>query len=300
MRCGCASDWWSAGGLLVAEDDRSSDRVNDSGAEVHGTGGLEWTSACTLGLSCTDCHGDAWTATQALSNWPALQASDDGVALTLRDGRTLAVPQVIDALAEGHAAFNPATQQAMGVREDGTSHLDNLECSNGHFGSLSSCCGCHVEVDLAGEGRSLSTGDLGGGAVLEVKDRIALHDLVVVAGPSGKLAPSMPTRLTMSLKSLDTVSSVTDHPRQFIGDDGPQIGFGQRAIHPHTIRRCRSLQACNRCHSEGSADAPDNVALLDLTFGHGTDRLVREVCDVVSGDLSCSDDGTWPPPARLP
>lgn len=260
------------------------------GADVHGTGGLESSATCTPGLSCTDCHGDARAAAKALSNWPALEASDDGVAIVLRDGRTLAVPQVINAVTDGHASFNPAAQQAMGVREDGTSHLDNVECATCHSGWLSSCYGCHVEVDLAGEGRSLTTGALSGGAVLEVKDRIALHDLVLVAGPSGKLAPSMPTRLVMSLNSFDTASPITDHPRRFMGEDGPQIGFGQRAIHPHTIRRRSSFQACNRCHSEGTSDTPDNAALLNLTFGHGTDRFVREVCDVVSGDGSCSDD----------
>jgi len=124
-----------------------------------------------------------------------------------------------------------------------------------------------------------------------------LNDLVLMKNTEGMIAPSMPAeRFFMDVlwsdpeKPGSTTPLYTKKPRTWMGKDGRVYpAFGQRAFNPHTTRRRSQFMACDRCHSVGSVDKPENSVLLDLTYGFGTQRVPEDACDV-SNDVCATDD----------
>ena len=47
--------------------------------------------------------------------------------------------------------------------------------------------------------------------------------------------------------------------------------------------------ACDRCHSVGSVEQPDNAVLLDITHGFGSQRFPFVGCDISNTDYSCDE-----------
>ena len=92
----------------------------------------------------------------------------------------------------------------------------------------------------------------------------------------------------MTLLGSDGEPHFTSKPRTFKFENGDKIaGFGQRTFNPHTTRRRSQFMACDRCHSVGSVEDPENAVLLDITFGFGSQRFPQEACDVTNDDPSC-------------
>src|SRR5690606_39253672 len=131
----------------------------------------------------------------------------------------------------------------------------------------------HVEVDLTESAADLLSGDLEPGTPRGRPMGVATQDLVLLWNQHGKLAPSMPAERMFYTLVEDAPGGAA--PRFA---DAPRA-FGQRAIDPHTTRRRSAFMACDRCHTAGELDDPDNAALLDLTHGFGTPRYDVAACD---------------------
>lgn len=256
--------------------------------DAHGDGRLKGRGSCAVTVRCEDCHGSVRKAATAADHSATYER--DG-ALYLKTGagdKELGVPQSVDSVTPGHPRYSPLAAQLKGVGEDGFTHADQLECVTCHSGWMPSCYGCHVDVDLAQEQAYQTTGILQSGRITEGRRWVQLNDLVLMRAASGKYAPSMPAeRLFMSLFGAD--DGFSSKPRTTALPDGRTIaGFGQRPIDPHTTRRRSAFMACDRCHSVGDPAAPENDALLRITFGFGTERFPQAACDVTNEDKSCN------------
>lgn len=261
-----------------------------SGGEVHGSGHLVATAWCAPErATCAGCHGSADAAAAVGTERYALTERDGAVVLTTRrGGLELEVPQIVDLDQPGHEA----------------PHLDTLACETCHSGWLPSCYGCHASVDLMAAEAADTTGVQTAGRTTTSSGPVALHDLVLVRGQDGLIVPSMPAeRLFLTLTVEDPTIfeptpkvTVLNAPRSRLDAEGAvEVTFGQRAIHPHTVRRRSAFMACDRCHSVGDPAAPSNKVLLDLTHGFGTQRYPQQACDIEDAGMEgCVEGG----PAR--
>ncbi|RMF13711.1 MAG: hypothetical protein D6761_10655 [Candidatus Dadabacteria bacterium] len=269
--------------------------------EIHGDGHLYGDLGCAISVQCSDCHGDARTRAKIENSAHALTAADGNIILTTKVSRKkLVVPQVLDAITPGHPRFSALAASAMGIWPDGRSHTDELECDTCHSDWMPNCYGCHVTVDLDRTARYQTTGREVPGAPSGSRRHVALHDLVLMRNTRGRIAPSMPAErffLTLTGTAFpEGYRPITDAPRTFVLPDGRKLaGFGQRPVHPHTVRRRGSFSACDRCHSVGSAEAPENATLLDISFGFGSNRFLFTGCDVTNAIDTCgpNDRTTW-------
>jgi len=309
------------GALLRDEDDRNGfdetppdvhfeagmDCVDCHGAaEVHGTGHIGGDQTCeTGGTRCEDCHGDVRRAADLRLTRHALTRRADGAIIltTRRSGRELVVPQTRDALDPRSPHHNPEAVRAKGVSDDDWSHADAIECSTCHAGWMPSCYGCHVELDLAGTGRYLTTAAIVPGKITTTLLHSAANDQVVVWNSRGKLQGSMPAeRLFTSLFIAapgGSTPAFTMVPRAMPTAEGHRLAFGQRPIDPHTTRRTSRFAACDRCHATlpDGTGVPANQPLLDLTYGFGTHRFDVLACALEASPEAgeCGPDATRTP-----
>ncbi|MCA9517141.1 MAG: hypothetical protein KC635_19505, partial [Myxococcales bacterium] len=265
------------------------------GADVHGDGHLAADLQCASKATCEGCHGTARARVALSPSRPRLFERDGRVFLrTVAAGVELEVPQVVDAVTPGSPRFTERAAVAMGVAASGASHTDSVACATCHSAFVPSCYGCHVTVDLTEADVYQATGATVPGRVTAERGAVALYDLVLMRDETGRYAPSMPAeRLFVTLLEPDgaggRVARFRERPRAFTTDDGRVIaGFGQRAVSPHTIQRTSQLGNCDRCHAVGSAADPENAALLDLTYGFGTDRFDVVACPP-GDDAPCDD-----------
>ncbi len=268
-------------------------------AEVHGSGHIGADRTCETGVTrCEDCHGDVRREADLRLTRHALTRRSDGAIIltTRRTGRVLVVPQTRDALDPRSPRYDADAVRAKGVSADDWSHADSIECSTCHAGWMPSCYGCHVELDLSGTGRYLTTAAIVPGAIETTMLHSAAHDQVIVWNARGKLQGSMPAeRLFTSLFIAapgGSTPAFTMVPRTRFTPDGPRTAFGQRPIDPHTTRRTSRFAACDRCHATApDADGvPGNQTLLDLSYGFGTHRFDVLACDVAA-DPSAGECG---------
>ncbi len=267
--------------------------------DVHGDSHLYADTQCAVTSGCEDCHGSVRERAKADPKRNTMFEKDGKLFLETKfTKKTLEVPQTIDSLKPGSLA-----ELAMGVNADGFSHTDNVECYTCHAAWMPSCYGCHVEVDLTRDSAYHTTGVQVPGKSSGFREWVVLNDMVLIQNSAGKLAPSMPAeRFFMSLfkedpdaapgdKNAPAVPVFEGKPRTFTFPDGRTIaGFGQRAFNPHTTRRKSQFMACDRCHSAGSKDAPTNKVLMDVTHGFGSQRFMREGCDVSNDVEGCGPD----------
>ena len=270
-------------------------------AEVHGSGHIGADRTCEPAVTrCEDCHGDVRRAADLRLTRLALTRRPDGaiVLTTRRTQKELVVPQTRDALDPRHPRYDPDAARAKGVDDDDWSHADAIECSTCHSGWMPSCYGCHVELDLAGTGRYLTTAAIVPGALTTTMLGGALNDQTLLWNARGKLQGSMPAeRLFLSLASAGEGGSTprfTMAPRSIAGAPS----FGQRPIDPHTTRRESAFAACDRCHAvPDEAGGLANEGLLDVTHGFGSHRFEVLACDLASHP-DCAPDAP-PIPYRL-
>jgi hypothetical protein len=272
--------------------------------EIHGDGHLYADTQCIVKTRCEDCHGTVRQHAVPAGGRDNLFLRDGQVWLRGKvTGLEWPVTQVKDLVTAGHEKYSADADEAMGVGANGRSHTDSVECYTCHAGWAPNCYGCHVDVDLTRQARVQTTGALTDGYPAGSRKYVALNDLILMWNASGKLAPSMPAeRFFMTVQARDEQASaaqgrlvkkkvINTEPRAFTLPSGEVMpGFGQRAFNPHTTRRRSTFMACNRCHSVGSATAPDNGVLLDLTHGFGTQRFPFLGCDIQNEDRSCNPD----------
>jgi hypothetical protein len=272
--------------------------------EVHGNGHLYADTQCAIKTECTDCHG---TVRDYASFGPERDNMFwEGETLFLQTRVTdklLTVPQSKDIVTPGKPGYSLAAAEAMGVNESGFSHTDELECYTCHAGWAPNCYGCHVTIDLTKATRYQTTGIEAPGQPSGRRRWMALYDNVLMRNTDGMIAPSMPAeRFFMTIVDADPDAEVTEgktpkktlvdsSPRTFTFEDGRTIaGFGQRAFNPHTTRSRSVFMACDRCHTVGNIEAPDNEVLLDITHGFGSQRFPEEACDVTKPEEGCAPD----------
>ena len=258
--------------------------------EMHGDGHLYADTQCTVQTECTDCHGTAKSRATIDPERDNFFERDGLFYLKTKvTNLELYVPQVKDAITPSSPFYNVSAAEAMGNEK----HMGELECYTCHAGWLPSCYGCHVTLDMTREKRYQNTGESIAGHPSGTRQWVALNDLILIRNTDGLIAPSMPAeRFTMTVLDKDEEAkdesgvipkkTIMDRkPRTFTFDDGRTIaGFGQRAFNPHTTRRVSQFMACDRCHSVGDPNAPDNATLLDITHGFGSERFPLKACDV--------------------
>lgn len=262
------------------------------GSELHGDGHLYGETTCATVITCEDCHG---TASSYASPPPTLRHVDGTagqlVLATKVSGKTLPIPQVKDAVTPGHPRYSEHAVLAKGTGGEASfSHSEVVACQTCHSGWAPSCYGCHVEVDIARSAPYLTSGiTLPGEPSVTRRGPLRTQDLVLMWNASGRLGLSLPERLLMRVVNGDR-ELTPEQPRTFETSTGRVMaGFGQRTWDPHTTRRRGPFMACDRCHSVGDTAAPDNAALLDLTYGLGSERFALELCDVTNADQTCGD-----------
>jgi hypothetical protein len=279
-----------------------------TGADVHGNGHITADTQCAVVSECTDCHGTVRAyATPNLALRNNFFERDGGFFLKTRlSGLELAVPQTKDTVTPGAPGYTLAAAESMGVNANGFSHADTLECYTCHAGWAPSCYGCHVDIDLTRQAPYHTTGALTDGYPAGNRRWIQHNDLVLMRDVDGLLAPSMPAeRFFMNVLIKDEGASadagrlvkkklIEAEPRTFRFPGGRTIaGFGQRAFNPHTTVRKSQFMACDRCHPVADADAAPNQALLDITWGFGSQRFPQPGCDVSNADPSCDKATDW-------
>lgn len=268
--------------------------------DVHGNGHLYADTQCAVSVRCETCHGSARERAQIVDGGPALEERDGQLILRTKiTGLELPVAQVVDLVTPGQPGYSPVAEQSMGVDASGFSHTDQVECYTCHSAWIPSCYGCHVEVDFSASARYQTNGLLLPGRPSGSRSYVALNDLVLMQNPHGKMAPSMPAeRFFMTVVGVEQdtegnplPSPIRAKPRVFTDSEGnTRPGFGQRTFNPHTVRSRSQFMACDRCHSVGEAENPDNQVLLDITHGFGSQRFPFDGCNVVNEDQSCDPD----------
>lgn len=273
-------------------------------SDVHGDGHIYADTQCAVSSECTDCHGTVYAYASVGPERDHIFERDGKLFLRTKvTNLELEIPQTLDSVTPGHPRHNARAELAMGVNESGFSHTDQVECYTCHAAWIPSCYGCHVTVDLTQLEAYDTTGVEHPGKSFGTRRWVQLNDLVLMRNTDGLIAPSMPAeRFFMTLLALDEEESekqnktvkralIDSSPRLFVEESGRRMaGFGQRTFNPHTTRRRSQFMACDRCHSVGDADAPDNVVLLDITHGFGSERYPQEACDVTNMDESCDRD----------
>ena len=279
--------------------------------EVHGNGHLYADTQCAIKTECTDCHGTVREYAKPGPERDNMFWEGETLYLQTRvTDKLLTVPQSMDIVTPGKPGYTLAAAEAMGVNESGFSHTDELECYTCHAGWAPNCYGCHVTIDLSKSTRYQTTGAQAPGQPSGSRRWMALYDMVLMRNTDGMIAPSMPAeRFFMTVVDADPDAEVTEgktakktlfesKPRTYTFADGRTIaGFGQRAFNPHSTRSRSVFMACDRCHTVGDVESPDNLTLLDITHGFGSQRFMQEGCDVTNEDPSCdrsTDFTTYP------
>ena len=262
--------------------------------DVHGDGHLYNDTKCAVSVRCEDCHGDARSRALVEGSAQAIREMGDAIVLDTKvTGLTLEIPQVLDSITMGHPRYTDAAAQSMGVSAEGTSHLDEVECSTCHSGWTPSCYGCHVTVDMTKDKSYHANGESAPGAPSASRRWVSLFDMVLMRNIDGKISGSQPAErffMTIYDELADGTKGpvVENSPRVFTDVNGHVMaGFGQRTVDPHTTQRRSQFMACDRCHSSGSTAAPTNQVLLDITFGFGSDRYLFDACDIEVQGTRC-------------
>ena len=248
-------------------------------AEVHGDGHLYSDTQLATEIRCESCHGtvdDEATGETAWGN-PVEQFArgDDGEwVLTSRDGtRTWIAPQVVHSVDPDSADYSSRADNAMGRREDGFSHTDNIACETCHAAWLPSCYGCHVTLDFGGMGRLQTTGEETPGRPSGDRWWVVTDDLVLMHKPNGQIGLSMPAeRFFLTVRSGRDEVYLDQIPRRRSADS-EFPAFGQRTVQPHTIQSGSRFADCTSCHIKADGS---NEALIRIAVGFGSDRFVVE------------------------
>lgn len=267
-------------------------------SDAHGPSNATERGSCAVSVKCVDCHGTIRTRATPVAHLPRLQTDSTEVSLKLAiGGDLLRVPQLVDAIDPESQHYNPLAAEVMGPRSDGRSHTDDIACQTCHAAWVPSTYGQFATVDLGKEQASEITGILTAGEVTISPGRIATNDLVLGLDTAGKLRPTVPSgRWFYTLLPPSSAPGIIPKPvfetvpLSHVQNGLAVARFGQRPVDPHTTTRRSGFAACNRCHSEGSVEAPLNDSLMNITFGIGSDRFVVSACNVEGDNTEISAD----------
>lgn len=251
--------------------------------ELHGDGRLHSTAKGQLDVTCTDCHGTVRARITPGDDGRFRTAARGSVLRHLEqdaegriwligktDGARHPVKQIADVLAE--RPDEPGLQAAMGVRADGTSHTDTMECWTCHTAWRPNCFGCHVTLDERFTGRDHQSGldvvgEASGARVFQALDFLALG--VNGRGRIDTLCPSM----QILFEWIDESGATRMRDRSRVTAAG-QRGYGWMPTFAHTVRP--AARPCTQCHPD---DLDSNTARVRETYGFGNPARGFELTD---------------------
>ncbi len=254
------------------------------GGDVHGDGNLYVAERYQVGIRCEDCHGTVRAALEEdldglfknSKGFPLKRMYRNGegaVVLSLASSEgELPVPQIHDILASGR---NARMVEAMGVKPNGFSHTDSLECYSCHTSWRPTCFGCHITVDDTGQARNLTTGRLSDGAISVVRDDYSNDFFTLGLNRRGKLTP-LCSSMTIFMNYIDEDGNHVYEDRARESFDG-RLGFGWNPFQHHTVSKIP--QNCDRCHQIAAEAGPDNNNTVSETWGFGNGRFMTAFND---------------------
>lgn len=241
--------------------------------EMHGDGRLHSTAKGQLDVTCTDCHGTVRariapgadgvfrTAQRGTPLRHLSRDADGKIWLTGKvDGVRHEAKQLVDILAA--RPDEPGLQAAMGVRADGTSHTDTMECWTCHTAWRPNCFGCHVSLDERFEGRDHQSGLDVQGLATGSRTYQALDFLALGVNSRGKIDTLCPS-MQIFFEWIDAEGEMRMRDRVRQTADG-QRGYGWMPTFAHTVRP--AARPCTQCHLDEIAS---NQARVDETYGFG-------------------------------
>jgi hypothetical protein len=251
--------------------------------DVHGDGHLYSDTLNQIEIRCEDCHGtlDADSTLKTSRGEPlAHMWKDEKGHVWLRgkvDGKKHLVKQISQVIDDKSPFYNPIAKKHMGRDANGHSHLDKVECYTCHSDWMPNCYGCHVTLDIGKSAPNLTTGEITPGRPSGRRAWVAVHDLILMNGVRGKIAPAMPSeRFYLTVKKTTTNSDGTksvdvifkDQPRHRAPGES---GMGARPVNPHTTRRFGRYSACEACHLKADKS---NEEAVRRAWGFGSDKYV--------------------------
>jgi hypothetical protein len=263
------------------------------GRDVHGDGRIYSTSKQQVDLRCEDCHGSARepatpdaegrfrTATGRVL--PQLVVGDDGgVVLEGIDGGRHPVTQV-KTLLDGAAPGSPM-HAAMGVDDEGWSHVDDLTCDTCHTSYNQYCLGCHVSMDVRFQQVDHQTGLPSDGLVRGGREMVSLDRVLLGMAADGRaqsVNPSQQVQMTVIGRDGERIVGGT-HPDKdgdvgvfrATADGQPNNGF--HVFFQHTVARYPSqYRPCATCHP--TTDSAEERQRVRGVYGFGTGEFLLEV-----------------------
>ena len=261
------------------------------GSDVHGDGRIYSTSKYQVDITCEDCHGtvrgratpdaDGTFRTAKGRELPQLSLNDSNqVVLTgIMDGTEFVVPQPFDYFEGDYANAN--MQAAMGVNEEGWSHLDSLECDSCHNAYQEFCIGCHVTYDMRLTSKDQQTGEVSTGLASGSRATYSLDNLLLGKGVKGKAQPVNPSQ-HVQMAILDYEGELRlgewedEEQTSFLGVfrhneiTDAQAGFAP--FFQHTTSR--TGRSCESCHRQD--DSEEELARVRGVYGYGTGEFLLE------------------------
>ncbi len=269
------------------------------GGDVHGDGNFYSSERYQVGIRCEDCHGTVRAAIEEdpadgffknSKGWPhkrIRRAEDDRILLKLAtQDREVEIPQIHAILESGS---NPRMRRAMGVRGNGFSHTDKLECYTCHTSWRQTCFGCHIQVNDRSVQLNLTTGEVTQGGILAQRDDYSTEFFALGLNARGKITP-LCSSMSIFMRYTDEVGRPQFWDKVRTSGDG-KVGFGWNPFFHHTVSKVP--QNCDACHPVGSVEEPENAARLRETYGYGTGEFLATDDQAVTYDLSAflNEDG---------
>ena len=256
------------------------------GSDVHGDGYLYSSERDQVGIRCEDCHG---TVREAITADPAdgyfknskgyrfRRMREEGgqimLELAMGDGE-LQVPQIAEILAAG---TNPRMNDAMGVKESGYAHPDQMECYTCHNSWRPTCFGCHVTVNDDLSQLNLTTGEMSQGSINVSRDSYSNDFFAIGMGARGKIS-SLCSSMSVFMSYIKDGEFKYDGRVRRTADD--HLGFGWNMFHHHTTSKIP--MNCDTCHPTDSVETPTNAPQLSETYGYGNgEELVSDEDGIV-------------------
>lgn len=243
--------------------------------DVHGDGRLYSDTTVAVEIECEDCHGTAQARTnfKTSAGRPLTNIYEEDGEIWLRkkvelDAPPLRVPQVKDIV--DAAPAGSLIHQSMGTYDSGFNHSAELECYTCHSGWYPNCYGCHPTVDMRKLQQEQITGEVTLGRVSGKRGWVVTDSFVLMRNNEGRISPSMAAH-RMFFTAINGAGEKVIDFKVRTGPNG-EVGMGQRAFPPHTVRRNTAWAACRTCHL---AEDGSNEARVNETVGFGTDRFIQ-------------------------
>ncbi len=260
------------------------------GSDVHGDGFIYASERDQVGIRCEDCHGTVRAAIQEdpvdsffknSKGYPLKRVRRDGNQILLKlanEDRELEIPQIFELLQEGR---NPRMVEAMGVKESGFAHPEEMECYTCHNSWRQTCFGCHVTINDDSTQLNLTTGQITRGRFSVSRDDFSTEVFSLGMDKRGKLSPLCNSMTVFTSYFRDGRFHYRDRVRQTT--EGT-IGFGWNPFHHHTVSR--TPMNCDSCHPVDSVEDPSNITQLNETYGFGNGEAIATDGDGNTYDLS--------------